>query len=244
MQETFPDHSESINDIMAALSKAQAVMSAASKDSSNPYYNSKYADLNSVWNACRDALSKHGLAVTQTMQYKADGSLQLVTILGHLSGQWIKSYLPIRYSENVTEINKYGKEVKANPLQKLGSCLTYLRRYALAAIVGVAPDEDDDGNNMAGEPFPQQAVSGPSQQKNVQTATTYAKISPAQVKQLREVISSDYESELLKYFGNKVGAKSLEDIPAVNFNDIYKAAVKRMEKQLLESGEFIEEIAQ
>jgi hypothetical protein len=148
--------SEQIDKLIAALSKAQGEMMAASKDSSNPFFNSKYADLSSVWNACREPLSKNELAVTQTM-CQIDGNLMLVTTLGHSSGQFIKSELPIEYSKTETEVNKYGKEVKANLLHRMGSCVTYLRRYALSSIVGVAPD-DDDGNIGGQAQEPQKKV--------------------------------------------------------------------------------------
>jgi len=139
--------SENINELITALSKAQGEISAAAKDCNNPFFNSKYADLSSVWNACRDSLSKNGLAVVQTMNNMQEGQLYLVTTLAHSSGQWIRSQLPIKFNEDQFEKDKFGKDIKNNPLQKMGSCLTYLRRYALAAIVGVAPDDDDDGNS-------------------------------------------------------------------------------------------------
>lgn len=134
--------SESINELMGALAKAQGVMSGAAKDSSNPFFKSRYADLSSIWNACREALSQHALCVSQTMNVDEDGNMVIVTTLAHSSGQWIRSYLPIKITPEP------GKKI--NELQVLGSALTYLRRYALAAIVGVCPDEDDDGNSASG----------------------------------------------------------------------------------------------
>jgi hypothetical protein len=122
------NQSEQINELMAALAKAQGQMRAAIKDSTNPHFKSRYADLASVWDACREPLSNNGLAVTQTVQ--CDGDKQfLVTMLGHASGQWIKSLicLPIQ---------------KPGP-QELGSCLSYCRRYGLASMVGVFQDDDD-----------------------------------------------------------------------------------------------------
>jgi hypothetical protein len=134
--------SESINELMGALAKAQGIMSGAAKDSSNPFFKSKYADLSSVWNACRESLSQHGLCVSQTMNMDEEGSMCIITTLAHSSGQWMRSYLPIKITPEP------GKKI--NELQVLGSALTYLRRYALAAIVGVCPDEDDDGNAAVG----------------------------------------------------------------------------------------------
>jgi ERF superfamily len=122
--------SEHINELMTALAKAQGQMEAAITDSSNPHFKSKYADLASVWEACRDPLSKNGLGVTQTLDFLGEKQV-LVTTLGHTSGQWIKSCIAL--------------PIQKNGPHELGSCITYCRRYSLAAIVGISP-EDDDGN--------------------------------------------------------------------------------------------------
>jgi hypothetical protein len=120
--------SEQINELMGALAKAQGEMSHAVKDSVNPHFKSKFADLASVWQACRDPLAKNGLAITQTMDFSGERQV-LVTTLGHASGQWIKSIVAL-------PIQKPGA-------QELGSCLSYCRRYALASMVGVYQDDDD-----------------------------------------------------------------------------------------------------
>ncbi len=120
--------SEQINELMGALSKAQGAMTHAKKDSQNPHFRSAYADLASVWQACREPLSKHGLAVTQTLDIAGEKQV-LVTTLSHSSGQWIKSLM-------IVPVQRPGP-------QELGSCISYCRRYSLAAIVGVYQDDDD-----------------------------------------------------------------------------------------------------
>jgi len=122
------DMSASIQDLTAALVKVQAAIKPAAKKSENPFFHSKYADLTEVWNACRDALTTNGLAVIQTTSESMDG-IVVVTTLAHVSGQWIRGKLLL-------------KPVKPDP-QGIGSCITYGRRYALAAIVGVCTDDDD-----------------------------------------------------------------------------------------------------
>ena len=122
------NQSSSIAALAAALAKAQAEMSGAAKDSANPYFKSKYADLESVWSACRKPLTDNGLSVIQTSQPTKHG-LMLVTTLAHLSGEWIRGYMPI-----------LAKDATA---QSQGSGITYARRYALAAIVGVYQTDDD-----------------------------------------------------------------------------------------------------
>lgn len=126
--------SEQINELAAALAKAQGAIKGATKDTKNDFFKSKYADLASVWDACRDQLAANGLSVIQTMD-DAERGITVVTTLAHSSGQWIRGRLTMR-------------PVKDDP-QGVGSAITYARRYALAAMVGVAP-EDDDGNAASG----------------------------------------------------------------------------------------------
>lgn len=120
--------------LFEALAKAQGEIEGAAKGKENPHFRSKYADLASVWDACRAQLSKHGICVIQ--QPFARGPLAgMRTVLGHSSGQWVACV------STTTP--------KDNGPQALGSCLTYLRRQGLAAFVGVAP-EDDDGEGAEG----------------------------------------------------------------------------------------------
>jgi len=126
---TEMNKSESIAKLALALSKAQKAIKGATKDGKNPHFNSHFATLASIWDACREALTANELAIVQTTDDTNDG-LILETTLMHSSGEWISGRLSL-------------KPVKTDP-QGIGSAITYGRRYALAAIVGVAP-EDDDG---------------------------------------------------------------------------------------------------
>jgi hypothetical protein len=134
-------HSAEINEIGAALAKAQKVMKGAKRDSANPFFKSKYADLASVSDACRDALADHEIAVVQAPS-SLDGRVSVETILVHSSGQWMSEVLSVT--------------PKDDGPQALGSVITYLRRYALAAFAGVAPEDDDaeaaEGRNAKVEP--------------------------------------------------------------------------------------------
>lgn len=122
--------SESIGALAAALSKAQADITGALKDSQNPFFKSKYADLASCWDACRKQLAANNLAVIQTVYVHWDsGQTMLSTTLAHSSGEWIRSDLPV-----------LAKDLSP---QAQGSGITYARRYALAAIVGLAQIDDD-----------------------------------------------------------------------------------------------------
>lgn len=135
-----PSRSPDIAALAAALAKAQGEMEGAAKGSLNPHFKNKYADLASIWDACRGPLSKNGLSILQPVS--ADGARVTVsTILAHSSGQWISESLTMTAQQNTP--------------QGVGSAITYGRRYGLAAMVGIAP-EDDDGNAASARPTRQQ----------------------------------------------------------------------------------------
>ena len=129
--------SESINEIVTALVLVQSQIEPAPKNSINPHFKSSYSDLTSVWGACRSALAKHHLAVVQSPSFH-EGRVIMITRLLHKSGQWIENELSLKPQQDTA--------------QGIGSCITYARRYALAALVGVVADEDDDGNEASKKP--------------------------------------------------------------------------------------------
>jgi ERF superfamily len=121
---------ETLGKLAAALAKAQGEITGAEKDSRNPQFNARYASLAAIWDACRAPLSKHALSVLQPV--RAEGAKVTVqTILLHDSGEWISEELTIN--------------ALAPTPQGVGSAITYGRKYGLASMVGVAPDDDDDG---------------------------------------------------------------------------------------------------
>jgi len=143
--------SDSIANLTLALSIVQGKMTYAIKDSANPFFKSKYADLESVWDVCRSLLSENGLAVMQFpgdinfVQLEKDNGdvniatkMSLTTIISHKSGEFISQEMSV--------------PVTKPDAQGAGSALTYMRRYALAAVVGVV-QADDDGN-AASSPKP------------------------------------------------------------------------------------------
>lgn len=134
----------SLKNLAAALCKAQADMEGAKKDAKNPHFNSKYADLASVWDAIREPLTKNGLSVVQ-LPRSMQGGVEVETILLHVSGESLSSVLAVPASKS--------------DAQGFGSALTYARRYSLMAMVGVAP-EDDDGNAASHKPGPSGSAGG------------------------------------------------------------------------------------
>lgn len=153
--------SEQINELATALAKAQGAMKSAAKSKENPFFKAHYADLPAVWEACRDALSKNGLAVIQTLQFEGVETW-LETTLAHSSGQWMRSRYPVR-------------PAKPDP-QGVGSATTYARRYALMAMVGVvADDEDDDGEAAVGRSKAPEPPKRPVASKPDDAAKTWAR---------------------------------------------------------------------
>jgi hypothetical protein len=136
------ERSENIGALALALSKAQGAMGAALKSSRNPDFNSRYADLASVWEAGRAPLADNGLAVAQLAESsEGDNKVALITVLMHESGEWISSRLTMPVVGRMLKGGGFGPVTA----QSYGSTLTYTRRYAFAAIVGIYQD-DDDGN--------------------------------------------------------------------------------------------------
>lgn len=120
--------------IYAALAAAQAEFKTVVKNCVNPAFNSKYADLQSILDATRPALNRHGLFLFQRVASSKDG-VSVETCVSHSSGETLSSgvlFLPVISPKN--------------PAQGFGSAETYARRYSLSAFLGVSADEDDDGN--------------------------------------------------------------------------------------------------
>ena len=205
--------SEQINEIMTALAKAQGQMEAAITDSSNPHFKSKYADLASVWDACRNPLSKHGLAVTQTLDFIGEKQV-LITTLGHTSGQWIKSTIAL--------------PIQKNGPHELGSCITYCRRYSLASIVGISP-EDDDGNK-AQKPFEKESpkpkpIAQPLDSERIN-------ITDADWAHLDLLVDTINDNERINKLATSVDAGSIYEVSPKHFDRVIRSlekAVRAME---------------
>ncbi len=178
------DRSPNIGNLAKALGAAQSQIKPAIKDSKNPFFKSKYADLASVWDACRTALTSCGLAVLQPTS--ASGPIVTVTtMLASSDGEWISEALTVTAKD-------------ASP-QAIGSAITYARRYGLAAMVGVAPEnEDDDGE--AAQPQTAPAQQRPRQQAppSQQPAPTTQKAAPNVGKRIKSTERKYVEEGICK----------------------------------------------
>jgi hypothetical protein len=111
-----------------ALLKLQSELKPVKKDAENPFFHSDYATLGAIWEAVRPVLHANGFIINQPVRGQ-----EVITILTHVSGESIESNFPI--------VSKTDK----NP-QDFGGAVTYARKYALSALLGIVTEDDDDGN--------------------------------------------------------------------------------------------------
>ncbi len=200
--------SDTIGELAKALVNVQKVLEGAKKDSKNPFFKSSYADLSSVWEACRKPLAENGLAVIQTMDLQEGADLIIETMLVHTSGEWISGQL-------------WMKPVKDDP-QGIGSAITYARRYALAAIVGVCP-EDDDAEQAMSRTAPKPALAPPAPSQRIEEASRKGvlieRLKPALRK--KGVVTPSQLASYLKAHGfEHMGFETLTDEEAIKLSDI------------------------
>jgi hypothetical protein len=196
--------SEQINELIGALAKAQGEICPAIKDSANPFFKSKYADLSSVMNACKEPLSKNGLAVLQTTDYK-EGQLFLLTTLAHSSGQWMRSLLPV-----VTEKNN---------AQGIGSAITYMRRYALSAMVGIT-GEDDDGNASCSMP-----------EKKIEIKSYVSKDLASNLATLLDNCDPKFRNNITNYYFNDCKISTWEQLPKDRYETAYNSILTHIKSR-------------
>ena len=149
------DKSESIKNLASALVKFQEEIKNPANTANNPFFKSKYAPLNEVLNIVRPLLTKNGLSVIQSPS--GDGqNIIVTTLLIHSSGEWIESDPLVLKADKPTA-------------QGAGSAITYARRYALSAVLGISSEDDDDGNHATGNKGnnPQSKLISEAQQKRL-----------------------------------------------------------------------------
>jgi hypothetical protein len=127
--------SESIANLAKSLALFQGEVEAIVKDAKNPFFKSKYVSLNAIIKGIRAPLAKHGLSFAQF----PSGDNGLTTILMHSSGEYLEDTVNTQ-------------PVKNDP-QAIGSAITYMRRYALGAVLGLNIEDDDDGNAASNKTF-------------------------------------------------------------------------------------------
>lgn len=219
--------SENLTELAKALVEAQKEMKNATKDAVNPFFKSQYADLNSVINACRDTLNRHGIAVTQTMELQGEKTCLNTTLL-HVSGQWIGSSLPLN-------------PVKNDP-QSMGSNISYARRYSLQAIVCIGA-EDDDGQTATVKSH-QSIPTQPSLPQQEDLRDQFDRLKEAN---RNDFGSNDFETFTDKYkvpFGKKYYGRTLDEMGPDNVRSyaeyLQNTSAKEGKPLGRQAGEFVE----
>lgn len=157
--------SEQIEQLAAALCKAQAEMAGAKKTAKNPFFKSNYANLEEVIHCIRQPFADNGLSFMQFPLAEEDRA-GVETIILHSSGEWISNKLMLKCS-------------KVDP-QGMGSAITYARRYGLQAAVGL-PSEDDDGNAATAQAKPKAKGISETQKANIMALINKAKFQPEHI---------------------------------------------------------------
>ena len=188
--------SESTSKLDKAMAIAQSHFSEAEKNKVNPYFKSKYADLSSIWKACREGLSKANVNVTQWLVDMGDDKIHVQTRIAH-EGEW----LMCRFSLPIGKKDAHG----------YGSASTYCKRFALAAALGISDSDDDDGNGSL--PQPQQRPAPPQTRKEKATNPN-REVTMNQLKMLfalndKRGLKVDDLRVIIKKLFNKESTKSL-----------------------------------
>jgi hypothetical protein len=171
--------------IAKAIVDFQSKLKPITKDSDNPFYKSKYADLSSILQSVTPILSSCGLSIIQPMRVD-QGITLLKTIVLHESGELVESemILPV-----------------ISDAQKFGSLITYYKRYQLQALLGISTSDEDDDANMVSSPIVQQSAI----KQTPKTQSSNKPASPAQINALKKMgiefrpeITVNEASELIK----------------------------------------------
>lgn len=131
------EKSVDIGDLVAALALASLEFKPIVKDKWNPHFSSNYADLASIREAVDSALARHGLRLLQ-MPTGAAANVTVLSLLAHKSGQWI--------------MGSFTAEARNGSAQQVGAATTFICRYAVISMLGLALGEDDDGNSTQKAP--------------------------------------------------------------------------------------------
>jgi archaellum component FlaC len=214
------NRSENVVELAKALVKFNSEVNKIAKDANNPFHKNTYATLDTIIDEVRPILSKNGLSVMQIPS--GDGqNVTLKTLLLHESGEWLES-------DALTM-----KPVKNDP-QAIGSCVTYARRYSLAAFLSLNTGEDDDGNNATGEQDKpkkkdntnQNSKTPPKEQKRQAEVADKQRIQAihAQIRELAQIYNMEFE-ETKTTVKNNFGLETFKGITVQQASEVQKTIV-------------------
>lgn len=174
-------------ELIKALVKTQLELIPPAKDKINPRFKTGYSSLDAIYQACRIPLAKNGLTLSHSVE-TADGKTYLITTIYHISGQSMHNRIPIFVEQQTS--------------QSFASALTYSRRYAVCAIIGLPTEEDDDGERAVSQ----------------ETKVRQPGLSEKQAKEIKELVGSD--EALMKRILGGYGVSILNQIKVVDFDEI------------------------
>lgn len=207
--------SESITKLAVALAKFQGEVKNPSNTATNPFFHSKYAPLETVLNTVRPLLSKHGLSIVQAPS-TSEGYIDITTTLIHESGEYME-FPPL--SLKMDKVTAQGA----------GSSITYARRYALSAILGISSEDDDDGN--IAEKNSKAAGTPNSNNKGEKPKIGQAKaLSDAQIKRLFAIgFSAGFETDTVKDQVRRKYNKDVENLTKAEYDNVCEGYEKLKE---------------
>jgi hypothetical protein len=220
--ETSPE----IKQLAGALSAFQSEVGNVGKDGLNPYFKSKYATLENVVNTVREPLHKNGLSFSQF----PTGENELATILMHNSGEWIKATAKMTPKD-------------ASP-QGQGSAITYLRRYALSAILGLATEEDDDGNAASKAPERPKMASYSVQRAVPASDDEAGTKQPIQILEQDEidVVLKDQIKDLIVALGKKPTKTVAKELTGLDMEPVNYKAIKAKLTTIVDATDPLKEV--
>jgi hypothetical protein len=210
--------SENLNEIAKAMSAFQGQMKSAAKDSNNPFFQSRYSNLESVWDAMREPFSKNELSAVQDV-FTTDNGVSITTTILHSSGQWM-------------EFGPLEIPISKKDAQSVGSATTYGKRYALGAACGVVSGEDDDDGEKA------MNRNGEKEKPKAKEKPRAQPILPTELSALMSIssdCSEDYMNKVynhLKTLGFETFAQITQDIYPQVMNGMKKNAEWQKEKNV------------
>lgn len=204
------NQSENIDKLSKALSLAQGELRPSYKTKTVAFnkVEYKYSTLANDWNSCREALCKNELAVFQTLEPFNDKWV-IITTLSHSSGQWIRSILPITIGAP----------------KDLASNITYMRRYSLSAIVGIAPEDEDDDGQQANQEY--------EKNQNIQKRDDALKIDSNEINELVEItnqLNRENMDSFIKWIKEKYEC-SLNTLPKAAFGTCLTLLSAKLKRQ-------------
>jgi hypothetical protein len=223
-------HSEQVGKLAEALAKAQLEFKPVKKETENPFYKRKYAELSTLIDATRPALAANGLVVIQTPRVVGNKAVEVSTMLLHSSGEFLAHDVVLPAWQTV-EDKRTGDMKDRFDAQTIGSAITYGRRYSYQSVLCIAAEDDDDGNSLV-KPPQQLACDGngrdaePSSSQHFEPSSNGRIINATQARAFWSAVKQGgkTEKQVLDYF-TSIGIVRTEGMRKTDFDKAMKWAL-------------------